>query len=78
MPVDNTVILAKISALEAKKQRLKKTEGDIRNSIFEFESIQANPDGSIPNDAGTGEIMTDERRQKIYDMQIAIADGLLS
>lgn len=78
MPVDNTVILAKISALEAKKQSLKKTEGDIRNSIFEFESIQANPDGSIPIDTGTGVVMTDERRQKIYDMQIAIANGLLS
>ena len=78
MPVDNSVILAKISDLEAKKTSLKKTVGDISNSIFEFESIQANPDGSIPIDAGTGTVMTDERRQKIYDMQIAIANGLLS
>ena len=78
MPVDNSVILAKISALEDKKTSLKKTVGDISNSIFEFESIQANPDGSTPIDAGTGTVMTDERRQKIYDMQIAIANGLLS
>lgn len=42
-----------------------------------FQKIVLKPDGSLPDDADTGEVMTQERRDEVYDKCLPIYKELL-
>lgn len=76
MPIDEAVLNETIAEL---KTVIDNAQGDLNNYskvLFSLMSIQK-PEGKNVPDYQTGEMMTDERRQEIYDANKTKADDII-
>ncbi len=49
---------------------------EIRDVMKALAGIRKNPDGTLPNDIGTGEAITESRRQTVWDKCKPHADSI--
>ena len=94
MPVDEALIDAKIQQLNEKMIGLNRTRNGIRSTIEKLHNLKqieetVNEDDEEqnpvtrkikhnPNDPGTGQEMSNARRQEVYNAQMSEADSLLA
>ncbi len=69
------------STIKELQEKLTSMEGEVqkgRSALYGLIGIKLKNDDSKPTDAGTGQGMTDERRQDIYDNCKPKADAIIN
>ncbi len=69
------------STIDELQTKLSQMEGDVvkaRQALIGLITIKLKPDDSKPIDAGTGQEITDQRRQVVYDNCKPRADAIIN